>query len=304
MEIRQLRCFVTVAEHLHFGRAAQSLGILPASLGREIRLLEEALGTRLMERTTRYVALTEEGMRLLADARRIVSLVDEVGQRFHGRRPAERREIRVGAIDSAAAGLIPRLLHDLKDQEPEISVRLLEDKGVRLLPKLLSGRLDLVFVRPPETLDRRIRLRRLFNETAVVAVAEGHPLAAQQTIRIGELDGEPLIVPDRRFRPHSHDFTIKLFADAGLSVRIAQVADEKQTIVNLVAAGIGLAIVPLWTSRLAVSGVRYIPFEAASQALPAQLPLAAAWLRGVRDPRRDRLLAVLTRNLDDYARHA
>lgn len=303
MEIRQLRCFVALAEHLHFGRAAQSLGILPASLGREIRLLEETLGVRLVERTTRHVALTQEGTRLLADARRIVSLTDTVQHAFRTGSQAKRCEIRVGAIDSAAAGLIPALLHDLKQDEPDIMLQLFEDKTVRLLPRLLSGRLDLVFVRPPDVIDRRIHVQRLFNEAVVIAMADNHRLAARKTLDIRDLAGEPLIVPDRRFRPHSHDFTVKLFNAVGLEVEIAQVADEKQTIINLVAAGIGVAIVPLWTARMAVSGVKYIPLSIGSDVAPPKLPLAAAWLKDVRDPRRDRLLDVLNRNIHTYTLH-
>ena len=81
---------------------------------------------------------------------------------------------------------------------------------------------------------------------------------------IKDLADEPLIVPDRRSRPHSHDLTIELFAEAGLQPRIAQIADEKQTIVNLVAAELGVAIVPRWTSRMATPGVRYIPLDEAA----------------------------------------
>jgi DNA-binding transcriptional LysR family regulator len=101
------------------------------------------------------------------------------------------------------------------------------------------------------------------------------------------LAGQPLIVPDRRSRPHSHDLTIKLFDRAGLRPTIGQVAEEKQTIVNLVAAEIGLAIIPRWASRLAVSGVRYIPLNVQHMDRLNIPPLAAAWVRGSRDPLRD-----------------
>jgi DNA-binding transcriptional LysR family regulator len=109
-------------------------------------------------------------------------------------------------------------------------------------------------------------------------------------------------VPDRRSRPHSHDLTVKLFEQANLTPHVVQVADEKQTIVNLVASRIGLAIVPRWTSRLAVPGVRFISLRLAKGA--GRLPLAAAWLRGSRDPVRDSMLAVLEAKLRRYAREA
>jgi DNA-binding transcriptional LysR family regulator len=111
-------------------------------------------------------------------------------------------------------------------------------------------------------------------------------------------------VPDRRAQPHSHDLTIKLCARGGLRPSIAQVAEEKQTIVNLVAAKIGLAIIPRWASPLAVPGVRYIPLELRGMERLNLLPLAAAWVRGSRDPVRDELLATLRSHLHRYAAEA
>ena len=94
---------------------------------------------------------------------------------------------------------------------------------------------------------------------------------------------------------------MKLFAQAGLPARIVQLADEKQTIVNLVSAGLGVAIVPRWTSRMATRGVRYIPLAASNM---NGLPLAAAWTRGTRDPVRDEMLETLKASLKRYAREA
>lgn len=304
MDIRQLRCFIAVSQDLHFGKAARKIGILPASLGREIRLLEESLGVRLLERTTRNVMLTDDGVRLVDDAQALLKQVSEIEDRYRGRPQPERTEIRIGAIDSAAAGLVPQLLHALKASHPNLSIRLLEDKTVRLLPKVNSGRLDLALVRPSELIDRRFKILPLFNETVVVAVSERHRLAGRESIQMLELEDEPLIVPDRKSRPHSHDLTIKLFTDAGLHVRIAQIAEEKQTIVNLVAAEIGLAIVPRWTSRLAVSGVKFIPLDVPVSKTAPRLPLAAAWVKGTRDPLRDIVIAELNSNLSLYADNA
>jgi DNA-binding transcriptional LysR family regulator len=149
------------------------------------------------------------------------------------------------------------LLHDFRQRHPHVTVQLLEDKSIRLLPRLLSGRLDLAFVRPPELHDNRIEFLMLFHETAVVAVPARHKLASSKRLSLGMIADQPLIVADRRARPHSHDLTVKLFDRAGLRPTIAQIAEEK--LVNLVAAKLGLAIVPRWTSRMAVSGVRYVP---------------------------------------------
>lgn len=301
MDTIQLRCFLAVAEHLHFGRAARSLDMLPASLGRQIRTLEERFETRLFLRTTRSVSLTEAGSAILDEARALVSQADSLEARLRGLRKRETPVLKVGAIDSAAAGLLPQLLQHLRAAHPAIEVHLVEQKTIRLLPRLLSGSLDIAFCRPPDIRDPRITFRTLFFETAVVALPTDHPLARQAEISIAELAEAPLIVPDRQSRPHSHDLTIRLFAESGLTARIAQIADEKHTIVNLVATGTGLAIVPRSTARLAVPGVSFVPLAMAPGRMLSRLILAAAWARGTRDAQRDALLETLDFHLPEIA---
>lgn len=304
MQLDQLRCFVVAAEELHFGRAAQRLGMLPSALGRFIRLLEEDLGTRLFLRTTRNVALTEPGKLLLADARRLLAQAEALQARIKATSRQQATTIRVGAIDTAAVGLLPLLLNDYQRVCPEVKVHVLEDKTPRLLQRVLSGRLDLAFVRPPASRDRNLEFRHLLYETAVVAVPTRWELARTQRVSIKDIARQPLIVPDKRTRPHSHNLTIKLFAETGIEPQIAQVADEKQTIVNLVSAGLGIAILPRWTSRMKVRGVSYIPLRANQRATRNLLPLAAAWLRSSRDPLRTSFLKVLTTNIDRYSAEA
>jgi len=304
VDLHQLRCFVAVAEELHFGRAARRLAMLPTALGRHVRLLEEDLGTRLLERTTRHVALTARGAAFLDDARALLSQADRLAAGMRAQARGEAEAIRVGAIDSAASGLVPLLLRDFRARCPRVVVRLLEEKTIRLLPRLASGHLDLAFVRPPETRNPSIEFLFLFNETAVVALPARHPLARRGRVTLNDLADEPLIVPERRSRPHSHDLTMKLFEEAGLTARVAQVAEEKHTIVNLVAARLGAAIVPRWTSRLTTRGVRFVPLEVTTPGGLSRLPLAAAWMKDVRDPIRDELLATLREHLCAYAKQA
>jgi DNA-binding transcriptional LysR family regulator len=304
MELRQVRCFVAVAEELHFGRAARRLEMLPSALGRHVRLLESSLGTQLLLRTTRNVTLSQDGTAFLDDARALLASADDLSRQFRDRGRKRSRVLRVGAIDTAAAGLIPQLLHDFRTHRPGVTVELIEDKTVRLLPRILSGRLDLAFVRPPEHVDKRIETELLFHETPVVAIPARHKLASRSRLFVETLVDQPLIVPDRSSRPHSHDLTIKLFQHAGLRPTISQVAEEKQTIVSLVAAKVGLAIVPRWASRMKVSGVRFVPLAVKRPEDITILPLAAAWLRGSPDPLRDEMLAVLRLRLPRYAAKA
>ncbi|QTG16885.1 LysR family transcriptional regulator (plasmid) [Agrobacterium tumefaciens] len=302
MELEQLRCFIAVAEELHFGKAAQKVGMLPASLGRHVRLLEESLNTRLLIRTTRSVELTDQGIVLLQQVNPILSRLENLADTFRSASNTPSTTLRLGAIDSAAAGLVPQLLQDFREISPSTVVHLIEDKSIRLLPKLLSGRLDLILIRPPEKQNRNLAIRPLFEETAVIAVPADSRFAGRSEISIEDLADEPLIVPERRSRPHSYDLTFGLFGNAGLRPRIAQIADEKQTIINLVAAGIGSAIVPRWASKLALDGVKYLSLEASGGV--GRLPLAAIWVKAVRDPNRDKLLGILNEHVDKYAASA
>lgn len=304
-DLPQLRCFVAAAETLHFGRAAQALQMMPSALGRHIRLLEDALGCRLFARTTRAISLTEDGALLLRQARRLLDDADAITGRFRQRQSARTsRLFRIGAIDSAAAGLMPQFLKELGQLEPELKVRLFEDKTVRLMPRLLSGALDLALLRPPINADRRLEILPLFHETAVVAVSNRHPFARRASLSIADLAGQRLILPDRRSRPHSHDLAMHLFDDAGLVPNVAHIADERQTIVNLVAQRLGVAIVTRWASRMGVRGVAYVPLRTRPKSGLGRLPLAAAWALGTSDPLREQVLGLLTRRQAAYAKGA
>ena len=184
MDLEQLRCFVVTAEELHFGRAAQKLGILPAALGRHIKLLEEELATRLIDRTTRSVTLTGDGAILLDRARALLADAADLEAQFRASGRKQSVTLRLGSIDSAAVGMVPRLLHDFRTQRPDVEIRLFEDKTIRLLPQLLSGRIDLALVRPPEVPDKRIEFLFLLYETPVVAFPERHAFARRSRVAI------------------------------------------------------------------------------------------------------------------------
>jgi DNA-binding transcriptional LysR family regulator len=195
-------------------------------------------------------------------------------------------------------GLVPRLLHDFRTQRPDVEVRLFEEKTIRLLPMLISGRIDVALVRPPEIRDKRLDFLFLFYETPVVAFPERHIFARRSRVSIEDLANQPLIVAERRSRPHSHDLTIRLFAEARMDPHIVQYAEEKQTIVNLVAENLGVAIVPRWTTRISSRGVCYVPLDASGE---YRLPLGVAWPRDSNDSVRDELVKMLQDGLASYA---
>lgn len=276
--------------------------MLPAAFGRQIHLLERELHVRLFVRSTRRVSLTDAGKLLLPHARKLVADAEALIRLMHAQAGEASSILRVGAIDSAAAGLMPRLIRDLRGGGEAVEIVLIEDKTARLLPQLLSGSIDIAFVRPPERYDARLHCLHLLDETPVLALPQDHVLAARTTVSVDMLRDMPMILPSRRTRPHSHGIAVTLFKRANVPLSIVQEAEEKHTILGLVAAGLGGAIVPRWTGLSGIGGVAFCEIE---QAAPASvLPLAAMWVADWRNAQRDRLLAALTLHAGDYATSA
>ncbi|MBD9660976.1 LysR family transcriptional regulator [Pantoea sp. PNT03] len=296
MDINQLRCFVAVGKELHFGRAAQKMEMMPASLSRFIRLLEEDLGVRLLNRSTRNVSLTAEGALFFDDASKLIDQFDALAKRFRVGLKDERRTLRIGAIDSAARGLVPALLNLFVPLHPHSDIHIIEDKTINLIPKLKSGWLDMIFIREPQSIDASLAVRFITRESCVLAVPIQHVLADRERVAVADFQHEAMIIPDRRTRPHSHDLTMSLFKLAGFTPHIAQFAEEKQTILSLVAAGLGLAVVPASYRTMNSDSVSYIALD-----LPEQikgLPLSIAWQKG----NEDRFLREMLRLLHEHQR--
>ena len=294
MDINQLRCFVTVGKELHFGRAAQRLEMMPASLSRFIRILEEDLGVRLLNRSTRNVSLTAEGAIFFDEASKLIDQFDALSRRFKSGLKDERRTLRIGAIDSAARGLVPALLNLFVPLYPTSDIHIIEDKTINLIPKLKSGWLDMIFIRAPQVIDSSLAIRFITRESCVLAVPLNHPLAGRSQVAVNDFQHEAMIIPDRRTRPHSHELTMSLFKLAGLTPHIAQFAEEKQTILSLVSAGLGLAVVPASYRTMNSESVSYIALD-----LPEQikgLPLSIAWQKGNEDDCLREMLRLLNDN--------
>lgn len=155
MDINQLRCFAVLGDELHFGRAARKLEMMPASLSRFIKQLEDDLGIRLLNRSTRNVSLTPEGAEFLNEAKSVIAEFDALRLRFRKTTLSQNRTLRIGAIDSAARGLLPELLNLFVRHYPDADIHISEDKTHSLIPRLISGWLDVVFVRPLSMLTPR-----------------------------------------------------------------------------------------------------------------------------------------------------
>lgn len=265
MELRHLRYFRAVAEELHFGRAAERLHIAQPPLSQQIRQLERELGVALLVRTTRSVELTAAGAAYLARAVRILDAVDEAGEQARRIAKGVEGQLAIGCVGSATYSLLPRLVRALGETLPGIEVSV---RGEMLAPAqlaaLAAGEIDLALLRPPVPqtglITETVRRDRL-----LAALPAGHPLAGRHDLQVRELYDEDFIAHAGQGRSVMHSVLTAVCADAGFVPRLRHEVMETSTLVTLVAAGLGVAIVPHPTSALDIGGVAFVPL------LPATL---------------------------------
>ncbi len=256
IEFRHLRYFVAVAEELHFGRAAERLHMAQPPLSQQIRQLEELLGFQLFHRTKRSVRLTEAGQVFLERSRQ---LLQELEHTVEAGRQASRGEVgklAIGFVSSATYNVLPPILRKFRDRLPHVNLTLRELTTDQQLKWLAENRLDVGFVRPPID-DPKLSTQVVLQEPLVVALPEHHPLAQQDSIRLRSLQGEPFILFPRRLAPGLYDAIISLCQSASFSPKVVQEAIQMQTIIGLVAAEMGIAIVPVSIQNLGRTGVVY-----------------------------------------------
>ncbi len=288
MELRHLRYFVAVAEELHFGRAARRLHIAQPPLSQQIRRLEAELGTPLLERSRRHVALTAAGAALLPHARRTLQVAEQGAEAARRAARGETGSIAVGFVGSAMAGPLPDVVRAFRAACPGVEVALRQMTTAAQAAALRAGELDLGCLRPPLR-DAGIAVAPILTEALVVALPAGHAAASGEGVDLAALAGEPFIMPPRQEGEAFADHLLAACAAAGFQPNVAQTATEMSTVLGLVAAGLGVALVPASLASVPRPGVAFRPAETPAPA-PA-LTLALAWLPANLSPAADRFLA-------------
>ncbi|MDH4612190.1 LysR family transcriptional regulator [Pseudomonas sp. BN102] len=259
MELRHLRYFIAVAEELHFGRAAEQLGISQPPLSQQIQALEEEVGARLLERTNRRVELTEAGRLFLDESRQVLAQVDKAVQLARRAQRGELGELKVGFTSSAPfTSTVPRSIHAFRQAYPDVHLELHEMSSAETVKALLEDRLQVGVIRPLALPDNLLAVE-LFREPLVAVLRADHPLAAgsAEGLEIAALAEEPFVFFPRTFGTGLYDQLIALTREAGFSPRIAQEASEAMTIIGLVSAGLGVSVLPASFRRTRVDGVIY-----------------------------------------------
>jgi DNA-binding transcriptional LysR family regulator len=279
MELRHLRYFVAVAEELHFTRAAQRLGIGQPPLSQQIQQLEQELDVQLFHRLSRGVELTEAGRTFFEDARAILRDAERAKTDVQRIARGEQGQLRVGFTASAAFNMfVPYSIRVFKERFPGMSVSLVEHSSPPLNDMLCQGQLDVAMVRPPFNARDELSVDPLIEEEMLLALPANHPLAEESTILLTALANEPFILFPRDVGPGIFDRIIAACQSAGFSPRISQHAPQMASTVNLVAAGLGIAIVPASMNHVHADSVRFR--EIAGARLVA--PLGVAYRRNER----------------------
>jgi DNA-binding transcriptional LysR family regulator len=278
IELRQLRYFVAVAEENHFGRAAARLHMTQPPLSQTIQSLEAELGTPLFARTRRSVALTTAGVALLPEARRILQQAEALSELARRAASGAFGLLSLSFVSTADYSVLPPLLREFRERYPQVQIDLREATTDVQLEDLAHGRIDAGLLIPPLPGKARIDLdyMTVLSEPLILAAPKGLVgLRGKTSVALKAVADVPLIIFPRRIAPSFHDAILSCFHEAGLTPRIGQEAIQMQTIVSLVSAGMGIALVPQSVSNLKRPGVEYKPLANKTPSIETGL----AWRR-------------------------
>jgi DNA-binding transcriptional LysR family regulator len=264
MELRHLRYFLAVAEEGHITRAAERLGIQQPPLSQQIKALEAELGVQLFRRRPRGVEPTDAGESLLADARRILAEVEGAAARARRTARGEQGRVAVGFTASAPFHpLVTRAIRDFRAAHPLVSMSLEERGSAELLDDLRSERLDAAFVRAAVPGGDGVSVHDLLEEPMLVALPARHPLARRSKggLELARLAAEPFVLYRRASGPGLHDAIVGACQSAGFTPHIAQEAPRITATLNLVAAGLGVTLVPQSLRGLQAAAIAYRPLR-------------------------------------------
>ena len=261
MELRHLRYFVAVAEELSFTRAAQRLHIGQPPLSQQIQGLEAEVGARLFDRSKRWVRLTEAGRLFLEDARAILAQSERAAERARRAQRGEAGALRVGfTFSTPFTPLFARTIRRYRQLYPDVALTLHEMTTLHQLDAIEARKLDLGFVRPPEVaLPEQLSLTTLRRDALLLVLAADAPLARRRKVKVADLADLPWVMYPKESGVGINHAIFTMCRAAGFVPRVAMEAGEAATIIGLVAAGIGVSVLPSPFQSMHMEGVVYRP---------------------------------------------
>jgi DNA-binding transcriptional LysR family regulator len=279
-DLNQLRCFVTVAEELHFGRAAARLNMTQPPLSRQIQVLEHIIDAPLLERTSRSVRLTPAGRSFLPEARRILKLAESASQVARRIAMGKTGSLKIGYTAAAAYGFLPELLAACRARLPEVDFSLKEMVSGDQLEALASGQIDAGLLRPPIARPE-LATKRVLAEPLLAAIPRKHPLASRENLAIKDFDGQPFVMYSPYESRYFHDLLVALFTQADILPRYVQHVGQIHSILAMVRAGLGVSIVPAAAANLKIAEVKLRPLKLRT---PTPVELFMVWRRDDENP--------------------
>jgi DNA-binding transcriptional LysR family regulator len=278
VNFQHLRHFIAVAEELHFGRAAERLGMAQPPLSQSIRRLEDSLGVTLFARTRRRVELTPAGATLLEHGRAIIDQVEYVQRALHHAGEAGVKRLTIGFTPNALSDVVPMMMRELRRLAPGVDIVLHEAYSSEQQVKLLKGELDLAFFQPVSRRIPGLEVRLAERSSVLVAIPEDWPLARKDRLTLADFDGVPLLLPPQSHRPEHHVLLMTMFSRLGVAPQITQEASYSYTRLKLVAAGLGLTLVSESTAPRGYPGVVMRKIDDLADDMHAEIMVA--WRQG------------------------
>ena len=261
MDIRQLECFVAVAEELHFRRAGERLGLSQSALSERISALEHELGARLFFRTTRQVSLTQAGSEFVQDAKRILADIEKSISNVRHTAESDLRHIRVSGVVEAISMLLPKALLAFREADPKVHVQVLETaSSEQHAQELIGHRTDVAFVRTPQQ-DDFVTSELLHRQPVLVVLADTNPLSSAASLSASDIADQPIVGYPKHARPILHEALWSGFRKIGAQPNIVCEIIDKSTMLQFVAQGLGIALAPAWVRNISPLGVSFVPFE-------------------------------------------
>nr|WP_325249093.1 LysR substrate-binding domain-containing protein [Amylibacter sp.] len=260
MDFRRLTYFVAVAEELHFGRAANRLGIAQPPLSRQIAQLESDLGVQLFDRTRSQVRLTQAGDTLLQRGRDILSQVDRAEREVRSVGEGAAGRLRIAFVGTASYGVLPELIREFRSSYPDVELALSAMNNAELKTALIARHIDVAFGRPAIT-DDEIRGFPFHVEPLILAVPANSELVEREALPLAELKRETFVLYPRRPRPSFADHILEVCKKEGFIPASEVLAQDFQTAISLVSVGVGIALVPHSVSLSPRHGVVYRTYE-------------------------------------------
>ncbi len=293
MEFRQLRYFVTVAQELHFGKAAARLEITQPALSKQIHLLETKLGIQLFMRTKRTVKLTKAGEVFLEQTQRLLEQAEKAIKLAKRTALGEVGKLTIGFTVTATYTVLPDLIRRFRSYYPEVEVEMLELCTEAQVSALNQGKIDLGFLHPPID-SRGLEVYPILAEEFVVVLPPQHPLLSKQSLSLKDLASESFILHPRIEGPFLYDGFLKSCHRVGFEPQIVKEVGSHQSRICFVAAGMGITFIPSGLKPLASQDLVCKPIKDIS----LKLELAAAWRSIAMMPVLQEFLRLLPTNIE------